>query len=506
MRASSSRTVFLVVLCAATAVAPRTIGATSVAPRVGRRILDSVAPAPAPGPPLPLAPAPGLTPAPAPALDGRATLDKRFVIVGTPESKTGRVSRDMLDRACDGIADVFHCQTRWTSGATGQFIGDVSTLTVGDVLDDLRHASQGVKWSLIGDNRFDARTSGARTTLVADASSTSTFALETTFNPFGEGGACLEPCEQIECSLGENQVKVQRAAPAHLLQLIDYGNGGVSDHTLRFTSMGTDVDVYVVDGNVFANDEFNDLVGGTTRLSVDAFRSDAAAGNKEFACSADHGTHVASLVAGVSYGPAKNATVIPVSVQPGCGMSGRVSDLAQGLSWIADRLESSDRPRPSVVTMSLQLPRDDPASIVIDTLVADLIELGAIVVAAAGNYRADACNFSPSGLPDVITVGALDSRLPWTDSNSGACVDVWAAGVSIVGASPSCFKCTSAFTGTSQAAPIVAGVIATRLQSSAASTHSEIRDWLIDNAVTLDNVPGNATYKAARMARDWSFF
>ena len=43
-----------------------------------------------------------------------------------------------------------------------------------------------------------------------------------------------------------------------------------------------------------------------------------------------------------------------------------------------------------------------------------------VVVTAAGNYRQDSCNFSPSSSPDVINVGAIqeaedsDSRRPGT--------------------------------------------------------------------------------------------
>lgn len=441
------------------------------------------------------------------AAEGR---NKKYVILAQNTEDSGAVDlRGVVDSACEGTTDLFLCDSRWSGGAIGTFPNGTGNMTVAQFLATLSRADgvEGVEWSVIGDQRFDSRTAGVRTTNVADASSTSTFALEMEFDPFGSQRACTVPCEKTPCALEQNVIKVQHDAPRHVLELIDYAQStSIFDRTYRFKAMGSGVDVYVVDGNVQANDEFNDIVGGTTRLSTDLFRSTAAEQNSEFACSADHGTHVASLVAGISYGVAKNATIIPVSVQPGCSMSGRVSDLAAGLSWISDRISNTSPSRPAVVSMSLQLPRSDPASMVIDSLVADLVARGAIIVAAAGNYRADACDFSPAGIPNVLTVGALDSLQPWSNSNFGPCVDIWAQGVSIVGASPTCFKCTSAFTGTSQSAPIVSGLVAARLESRPSETIDEVRKWLLENAVTLDNMPGNTTYKSARAQRDWSYF
>jgi subtilisin family serine protease len=101
-----------------------------------------------------------------------------------------------------------------------------------------------------------------------------------------------------------------------------------------------------------------------------------------------------------------------------------------------------------------------PASSSLDEAVSNLISRGIPVVVAAGNDNVDACDYSPARTPDAITVGATttdDSRASY--SNYGSCLDIFAPGTSI----PSTWLGTnyySIISGTSMAAPHVAGVIA----------------------------------------------
>jgi Subtilase family len=88
---------------------------------------------------------------------------------------------------------------------------------------------------------------------------------------------------------------------------------------------------------------------------------------------------------------------------------------------------------------------------------------GLVIVAAAGNHgrRLPDLDLRPATrTPGVITVGALDGDVAWPCSNYGVSVDLWAQGVDAhVGPTPATSEVTLQ-SGTSMAAPIVAGAVA----------------------------------------------
>ncbi len=82
-------------------------------------------------------------------------------------------------------------------------------------------------------------------------------------------------------------------------------------------------------------------------------------------------------------------------------------------------------------------------------------------VAAAGNADDDACNYSPASIPAVITVGSADrSDRRASTSNYGSCVDVFGPGVEILSTSYTGDNASETRSGTSMAAPHVAGIVA----------------------------------------------
>jgi subtilisin family serine protease len=105
-----------------------------------------------------------------------------------------------------------------------------------------------------------------------------------------------------------------------------------------------------------------------------------------------------------------------------------------------------------------------------------------------GLYYADSCDFVPSGLPGVITVAAADvthdatKAFPWSWSNFGQCVEIWAPGVEIESASPDCFECTAVYSGTSQATPLVSGLVAAHLSANPNDDPEAVKKALQSNA------------------------
>jgi len=111
-----------------------------------------------------------------------------------------------------------------------------------------------------------------------------------------------------------------------------------------------------------------------------------------------HGTHTAGLAAGITYGVAKAALLVPIQIL-NCDGSGVVSDIITGLDWIM-----AYGPLPGVINLSL-------TSVyvgAVNTAVANAVAAGFTVTAAAGNDGANACNYSPASEPTAITVGASD--------------------------------------------------------------------------------------------------
>lgn len=179
-----------------------------------------------------------------------------------------------------------------------------------------------------------------------------------------------------------------------------------------------------------------------------------------------HGTHVAGIIGGATYGVAKGTNLVPVRVLD-CTGSGTYSSVIAGLDWISANYTPG---MAAVVNMSL----GGPKSSTIDGAVATLISKGVNVVVAAGNSNADACNYSPSNVPTAVTVGATDSNDARASySNFGSCLDLFAPGSAItstwLGATG-----VNTISGTSMATPLVTGVIARFISTNAGLTPAQV--------------------------------
>ncbi len=193
-----------------------------------------------------------------------------------------------------------------------------------------------------------------------------------------------------------------------------------------------------------------------------------------------HGTHTAATIGGTNFGVAKQATLVPVRVL-GCGGGGNMISLVDGLDWVAAQV-SANPTGSFVANMSL----GQSGSAVIDQAVQTAINLGVTFVAAAGNENGNACIPSPGRLPDVLTVGATtrnDDRAS-SFSNFGSCVDVWAPGADITSAYNSSDTSTYTLSGTSMAAPHVAGAAALYLQRFPAAKPAEVRNAVTSTATS----------------------
>lgn len=166
-----------------------------------------------------------------------------------------------------------------------------------------------------------------------------------------------------------------------------------------------------------------------------------------------HGTFVAGIAGSKHFGVAKNANLIAVKVLDDFGI-GSSSDVVNGVHYILNRTKRFTS-RKAIINISFSGPKD----LVVDHVLSVAVKKGIAVVAAAGNEGSDACDFSPSRLSAVVTVGAInDDKSKTQFSNGGNCVNIWAIGVSVISLWPN--GQTHRLDGTSASAPKIAGQLA----------------------------------------------
>jgi serine protease len=282
---------------------------------------------------------------------------------------------------------------------------------------------------------------------------------------------------------------VQDAPPSWGLDRIDQ-HGMLLDGEYHYSTAGAGVDIYIVDSGIRATHaDFGgrvDTVNAFTAVD-DGFGTDDRFG---------HGTMVAGVVAGATFGVAKAATLHPVRVIDSTG-NGTISGLIDGIDWITSQFTSQTaRPRrPAVVNISL-ITGGSPA---INYAVNNSITAGVTYVVAAGNTGDDSCGYSPAGVVAAITVGASnDADNVWSGSNSGTCVDVFAPGVSINTTFVRSDTDTVTTTGTSVAAPHVAGAAALFLAANPTATPAQVGDAIIA-ASTPDALAAMPLYTPNRL-------
>jgi len=190
-----------------------------------------------------------------------------------------------------------------------------------------------------------------------------------------------------------------------------------------------------------------------------------------------HGSHVAGIIGGQTFGVAKHVRLLGVRVM-NCQGTGAWSDVIDGVNFVTwHRGQPAQQGYPAVANMSLGGETNRAA----DAAVRNSIRAGVTYVVAAGNGNSDAAAYSPAGVSEAITVGATnqnDARAEF--SNYGPMLDLFAPGVGIPSAWIGGDLMIATASGTSMAAPHVTGVVALYLQNHRTASPATVRSALVD--------------------------
>jgi subtilisin family serine protease len=197
---------------------------------------------------------------------------------------------------------------------------------------------------------------------------------------------------------------------------------------------------------------------------------------------------VAGTIGGSTYGVAKSVRLVGLRVL-NCSGNGATSGIVAAINWVTTQKQSNPA-IPAVANMSL----GGGADSALDNAVANSVAAGVQYSLAAGNgdifgNPQNACTTSPARTASAVTVGATqsnDARASF--SNYGTCLDLFAPGVGVLSSWYTSDTATNTISGTSMAAPHVAGAMALVLAANPTLSAQQVRDAVV-NAAT----PGKVT-------------
>ncbi|MEX2212347.1 MAG: S8 family serine peptidase [Gaiellaceae bacterium] len=224
----------------------------------------------------------------------------------------------------------------------------------------------------------------------------------------------------------------------------------------------------------------------------------------------EHGTHVAGIAAGNANVQAPgqrvsgvaprayigNYKVLTVPTASGVGLNGNSPEIAAGIeAAVADGMD--------VINLSLGEPEVEPSRDLVTRAVDAAVAAGVVVTIAAGNdgdSRGAGSVTSPGSAAQAITVAAASgsngiagfSSIGPTPLSLRLKPELAAPGVDVLSSVPAQSGLWANFSGTSMAAPHVAGLAARLIESHPSWTPPQVKSALVQTAVPMSAPPTRA--------------
>ena len=343
-----------------------------------------------------------------------------------------------------------------------------------------------------------------------------------------------DPAEYAE--LLSKDPKIEYAEPNYYLKLLSLPNDPLYEQQWNLKGFGLEQAWNIETGN-------NRVVVAIIDSSVDTKHEDLAAKilpgcdfnnndnnpnpGRSNGGKAEHGTHVAGIAAaignngkgvvGVAYGA--GIKILPIKIFDDAGISGTIDSLIDAILWASgyDLAGVGKNPNPAqIINMSIgasaKAIKDKIKSI--NDATAKAAAKGVIMFAASGNSGSNNEILYPAAANNVIAVGSVDENFKRSEFSNyklnGDSVDLVAPGG--FGSAKVCsgsqrirstfpnnkYGCLS---GTSMAAPYVAGVAALLLSHNPSLTVAQIKEKLLSSAL-FDQTMNKAEFGAGIVCAD----
>ena len=256
---------------------------------------------------------------------------------------------------------------------------------------------------------------------------------------------------------------------------------------------GSGADVYILDSGIsYDHEEFEYRAKYGGFDAVDKYEEVTPSLARNGSDCHGHGTHVASLCGGKTYGSAKKVRLYSIRVLQ-CNNAAPWSTVLEGIDYVVT--VATQRRRPAIISMSL----GGSFYHAMNAAVASAVRQGVHVITVAGNGREDSCSQSPSSSNHAVTVAGTrygdGLYLRGSGTNFGACIDIFAPGELIRAADHRCRNCSKYLSGTSMSGPMVSGIAAIHLSRQPLLTPLELKQKLIDesikNVINYAGMPNN---------------